>query len=276
MFLFTKHNTGMFALTLLAGWSPIHANDLPSRHARTAQMVLEDLSAWTIIDVRDSQASSHLPLPHAIHLPLFALKTKAHLKEKQLLLVGDINIECELPQLCESLFQAGFSRVAFLLGGVRAWHQSITPLLADANALHSLFLVSEPFPQELDCRHIQLLLLAEQAPGDFDKRFPQGSWTKSLSAYPFLPHGPSDSLDSGATPYLIMDLDGSRSEALLQWALAQSRLTIYVFRGGYRHYVALSQARMEGPQTLSLTGSGKTGTTGTSSSPAKTCSCGGN
>ncbi|WP_436021661.1 rhodanese-like domain-containing protein [Rhizobacter sp. LjRoot28] len=73
-----------------------------------------------LIDVRNSP----LPLPEGIAtmvMPLSAVRTKAFLRDKTVVLLGNGRMERELYEACGALLEQGFARVRVLQGGVPNW-----------------------------------------------------------------------------------------------------------------------------------------------------------
>jgi rhodanese-related sulfurtransferase len=82
---------------------------------------LQDKQDLVFVDVRESQAFEQVRIPGSLNIPLFAVKTKAFLKGKTLVLVDEGYRPRQLAEACEQLRQAGFD-ARFLFGGLNAWH----------------------------------------------------------------------------------------------------------------------------------------------------------
>ncbi|MEW5801614.1 MAG: rhodanese-like domain-containing protein [bacterium] len=82
---------------------------------------LEKKQEIILIDVRDSQEFEKLRIPGSLNIPLFALKTKAFLKSKPLVLVNEGYTYSQLEQECKKLKGSGSSAVSILKGGLQQW-----------------------------------------------------------------------------------------------------------------------------------------------------------
>ena len=81
--------------------------------AISAESVLQKLREnqdIILIDVRKRVEFEKFRIPGSINIPLFAIKTKAFLKSKSLVIVNEGYNYSELEQECEHLREAGFSR----------------------------------------------------------------------------------------------------------------------------------------------------------------------
>jgi rhodanese-related sulfurtransferase len=87
-----------------------------------------------LVDVRERQDFAKVHVPGSIHIPLYALKTKAFLKDKPLVLVSEGYPNFALEQTCKDLRVAGFTKTSILNGGLRSWIQKKGPIEGDAFA----------------------------------------------------------------------------------------------------------------------------------------------
>jgi rhodanese-related sulfurtransferase len=103
-----------------------------------------------LIDVRSRDAFEEFRLPGSIRIPLYALKTKAFLKDKPLVLVSEGYPNHELERTGRELRVAGFARLSILNGGLRYWMQKNGPIEGDAFASHEVSRISPIafFPQK--------------------------------------------------------------------------------------------------------------------------------
>lgn len=74
-----------------------------------------------LIDVRDAAAFEQFRIPGSLNLPLHAVKTKPFLKTNALVLVDEGQSPSELQAACLNLKKSGFTKVAVLKGGLKAW-----------------------------------------------------------------------------------------------------------------------------------------------------------
>ncbi|MFH0787575.1 MAG: rhodanese-like domain-containing protein [Pseudomonadota bacterium] len=98
-----------------------------------------------LVDVRNSQEFKKFHIPGSLNIPLFALKTKAPLKSKPLVLINEGRSYKDLIAEGATLSQAGFT-VSILDGGLRQWQQKKGPIEGDLLAARQIRLIS---PQEL-------------------------------------------------------------------------------------------------------------------------------
>jgi len=83
-----------------------------------------------LIDVRNRSEFGKFRIPGSMNIPLFAIKTKAFLKPKSLVLVNEGYSYSQLEKECEHLRRSGFK--AWLLnGGLNYWRQKGAPLKGD-------------------------------------------------------------------------------------------------------------------------------------------------
>ena len=114
--------------------------------AISAQSVLRRLREGhelVLIDVRRGKEFERFRIPGSINIPLFAVKTKAFLRPKQLVLVNEGYNNSQLEKECERLRSSGF-RVWLLDGGLSYWRQKGAPLRGDALAQRELNRVPPP------------------------------------------------------------------------------------------------------------------------------------
>jgi rhodanese-related sulfurtransferase len=90
-----------------------------------------------LIDVRKRVEFIKFRIPDSINIPLFAIKTKAFLKSKPLVIVNEGYNYDELEQECAHLREAGF-KVWILNGGLNYWRGKGAPLEGDAFAQKTL------------------------------------------------------------------------------------------------------------------------------------------
>ena len=90
-----------------------------------------------IVDVRDKKSFEKFNIPGSINIPLFAIRTKAFLKTKSLILINEGYNYSQLEQECERLRKSGF-KVWLLNGGLYFWIQKGAPVKGDAFAQKEL------------------------------------------------------------------------------------------------------------------------------------------
>jgi len=90
-----------------------------------------------LIDVRKRDEFEKFRIPGSINIPLFAIKTKAFLKSKSLVLVNEGYSYSQLERECEQLRKCGF-KVWLLNGGLHYWRRKRGPLRGDPFAQKAL------------------------------------------------------------------------------------------------------------------------------------------
>jgi rhodanese-related sulfurtransferase len=90
---------------------------------KTQEMVLADLRAPAEFDM--------FRIPGSIRIPLYAVKTKAFLKDKPLVLIAEGYPNSALERGCRNLRESGFKRVFLLSGGLSYWKEKNGPLEGD-------------------------------------------------------------------------------------------------------------------------------------------------
>jgi rhodanese-related sulfurtransferase len=137
-----------FVIGVLAGFSTSIgrvAAQQPPTSAISVDAVAQQLQEkqnLVLVDVRDSQAFEQVRIPGSLNIPLFAVKTKAFLKSKPLVLVDEGSHPRQLENACKQLQQAGFD-ARFLFGGLNAWQAwsanvHLLPLQGDVFAQKAL------------------------------------------------------------------------------------------------------------------------------------------
>ena len=94
-----------------------------------------------IIDVRRPDEFAKYSIPQSINLPLYAIKTKLFLRNKQVILINEGFDYMMLAEEAQRLKQSGYS-VSILYGGLNAWQKSGTDLSGDVFAQEEIAIVS--------------------------------------------------------------------------------------------------------------------------------------
>ncbi len=110
-----------------------NAGQAGSRRADCLVTVDAILGPWkadkiTLVDVRDPRAFDEFHIPRSINLPAYAIKAKAFLKAKPVVIVNEGRTHGELMQACDQLKRRGFRQVSVLQGGLNAWRDRMAPL----------------------------------------------------------------------------------------------------------------------------------------------------
>jgi rhodanese-related sulfurtransferase len=91
----------------------------------------------TLVDVRSSKEFERLHIPGSINIPLYAIKTKSHLKSARLVLINEGFRYAELASACRRLAGRGF-KASILDGGLAAWRRMGGQLTGDLLALDDM------------------------------------------------------------------------------------------------------------------------------------------
>ncbi len=118
-----------------------------SCHISVASMQKELLTGRAaIVDVRHPDAFNRYSIPASLNIPLYAIKTKAFLKDKHVILINEGASATSLEGACVDLHRAGFSKVSVLEGGLHAWAGQQGTVVGDVLAVDQLKWMS---PQDL-------------------------------------------------------------------------------------------------------------------------------
>jgi rhodanese-related sulfurtransferase len=98
---------------------------------------LQEDQNFVLVDVREQRQFNQFNIPGALSISLFALKTKAFLKNKSLILIDEGYRPHHLEETCEQLRKSGFE-VWFLHGGLNAWRAHGATLQGDVFAQKTL------------------------------------------------------------------------------------------------------------------------------------------
>lgn len=159
-----------------------------------------------LVDVRADESFSRVRIPRSVNIPLFAVKSKTFLRDKDVILVNEGFQASILEQECRALRAGGIKSVRVLEGGIISWAALGGLLEGDAVALQELRMVD---PVVFD---------AEKAPGTLFIDVTDGSMATTRALVPearHVPFGPGgeDFLKRlGAT---LRDAGVGRSSAVL-------------------------------------------------------------
>lgn len=94
------------------------------------------------IDIRPEKSFETIHIPGSLNIPLFAIKTKAFLKNKRIVIVNEGFGYSSLVDACLQLRQSGFESVTILKGGLNFWIQKGGELRGDIFARKSLRMIA--------------------------------------------------------------------------------------------------------------------------------------
>lgn len=151
---------------------PSGQNDLP--HAVSPGWVLAKLNQNpkpVIVDIRSPEDYEKLRIPQSINLPLYAVKTKAFLRDRLIVLVNEGYVYAEIAEEARKLKQQGFS-ASILYGGLMAWNKNKGELVGDAFEMSRMTVISpKMFHQEKESEHHWVVDLSKE----------DGTETKNIS-----------------------------------------------------------------------------------------------
>jgi rhodanese-related sulfurtransferase len=97
----------------------------------TAEALLSRKATPTFVDVRISQEFDKYRIPGALNMPLYAVRTKAFLRNANVVLVNEGRSTAELERECLALRHQGLERVWVLDGGLVGWRRSGGSVVGD-------------------------------------------------------------------------------------------------------------------------------------------------
>jgi rhodanese-related sulfurtransferase len=127
--LLTVQSASSLAITSSESDYFVSSKDLLIRMQKQTDIVL--------IDVRESSNFEKVSIPGSMNIPLFAVKTKSHLRSNEIVLIANGYDNESLKKECISLKSSGFnSRV--LYGGLNSWQEEGGALQGDSFVLKDL------------------------------------------------------------------------------------------------------------------------------------------
>jgi rhodanese-related sulfurtransferase len=207
------------------------------------------------IDVRGREAFEKFRLPESIRIPIYALKTKAFLKDKPLVLVSEGYPNHELERTCRELRAAGFARLSILNGGLRYWLQQNGPIEGDAFAAHEVSRVPAiDFFSQKDAPEWLVVTVSPSAAGSSQPLIPgamhlpwEGNPSKFASALKAIT---DNGVKSPRLSVLVCDESGDRYESI-ERAVQQAKIgKVFYLKGGMKSYQAFleQQALLRQPR----------------------------
>lgn len=117
-----------------------------------------------LIDVRSQSEYKKFSIPGSLNIPLYALKTKAFLKDKKLLLINDGSNSLGLNKICHELRDEGI-QTQIVTGGFNSWSKISNVFNQDKKFITTLDqMLPEAFFQELFQPDVLLISFAESLP----------------------------------------------------------------------------------------------------------------
>lgn len=129
------------AISLLLHSSAYPANRMQGASAADLLQNRPTLRDVFLVDVRPGASFSRVRIPRSVNIPLFAVKSKTFLRDKDVVIVNDGFQASILEQECQALLAGGMKSVRVLEGGIVSWAAAGGPLEGDAAALQELRMV---------------------------------------------------------------------------------------------------------------------------------------
>ncbi|MFV1951067.1 MAG: rhodanese-like domain-containing protein [Nitrospinota bacterium] len=127
-----------------------------------------------LIDIRNRKEFEKFRIPGSINISLFAIKTKAFLKAKPLVLINEGYSYSQLEQECKRLRDSGFTSVLILNGGLNYWGQKGAPLEGDLFAQKKINKISPRiFFAERNYENWIVIDISESKQSEADNLMPQ-------------------------------------------------------------------------------------------------------
>ena len=212
-----------------------------------------------LIDVRSRDAFEKSRLPGSIRIPLYALKTKAFLKDKPLVLVSDGYPNRQLERTCRELRVAGFARLSILNGGLRYWLQKNGLIEGDVFASHEAIRLSAmEFFSQKDAPEWLVITVSPSATGPSQPLIPGAlhlPWEGNPSKFATALKAIFDNrVKSPLTALLVCDESGEKYESI-ERAVQQVKIgKVFYLDGGVKAYQAFleQQALLRQPRKEKL------------------------
>jgi rhodanese-related sulfurtransferase len=229
-----------FGSTASSGAKP-HANtDASISKTVTAAMFEHKEKKIFLIDVRRATEFQRYHIPGALNIALHAVKAKAFLKSKPVVLLNNGYEVGVLADTCRALRQNGYK--AFVLaGGLYAWKAAGGSLTGESFARREMNLISaSQFQRERAVEHQKIVHLtgstttkgAAMVPGaevmllsDREKAIARvRSWIKAKNANPF-------------TRIVLMTATGKENHRIQRWLVdAGLHRQVFILKGGLKAY----------------------------------------
>lgn len=199
-----------------------------------------------LVDVRESQDFEKVHVSGSIHIPLYALKTKAFLKDKPLVLVSEGYPNFALEQTCKGLRVAGFTKTSILNGGLRCWLQKKGPIEGDAFARNELSRVPpKHFFAHKDSPEWLVITVSRSAAGSSQPLIPgalhlpwEGNPSKFASALKAIINSKAR---SPLLSVLVCDERGEKYESIDRAVHQEEIRKVFYLKGGMEAYQAFLQ-----------------------------------
>jgi len=199
----------------------------------------------TVVDLRSDDQHAEWHVPGSLNIPEYAVKTKAYLKSKPLVLIDDGLSNAALVSACKTLLATGFKNVSIVEGGARRWKQIVGP--KEAKKIVDPMRLITPKQYLTVINEYQWLVVAL----DVDLTEVKGSFGQSnYAAYSDDGRGLSHQIDqlkrkrgnSNNYRLLVVSQDGENYSKLDGKILESQLGSIYFMNGGleeYRNYLSM-------------------------------------
>ena len=196
-----------------------------------------------LVDVRGKDAFEKYRIPGSIRVPLHALKTKAFLKDRWVVLVNEGYPNPVLERICWDMRSAGFAHVSILNGGLRGWQQQNGPIEGEAFAAIDASRMSpiDFFPHHDSTEWLVVRAVASASgPGRFRTLVPsaidlpwEGNPSKFATALKALVARESR---SPLACILVCDAGGTQYERIERAVRQEGISTVFYLKGGMEAY----------------------------------------
>lgn len=187
-----------------------------------------------LIDVRPRSEFERYRIAGSLNIALHAIKTKAYLKAKPIVLVNEGFVVRPLAETCQALNKSGF-KAAILAGGLAAWKQKGGKLVGDPFAPNSMNRITPRlFNQERAYAHLVIIDASEPSGPSMP-----GARHLSLSVAPKGPQALKKIIqaeDSDPFARLVIFTATGKENDLIQRRLADSGIRAFFLEGGLQAY----------------------------------------
>jgi len=200
-----------------------------------------------LIDIRLPAEFEQYRIPGSLNIAPHAVKAKAFLKSKPIVLVNEGFALSQLAAACDALNQAGF-KPTILAGGLLAWKEKGGPLIGDPFAIQRLSVATpQLFAQEAGCVH-HLIINASDPKGPAGSAHLPSAKTMRLMDNPKGAAQLRALLKSKSSdPFLtlLISAGNGRENDRIQRQLAKAGIRqVYFLQGGWEAYTQFNNDRL--------------------------------
>jgi rhodanese-related sulfurtransferase len=199
--------------------------------------------AFIMIDTRNRQAFEKYRLPGSINIPSHAIKTKAFLKRKALVLLNEGYRYARLEKTCKELRSSGFENVRILEGGLYALRQAGVKLSGDFFSQREMNrMPPAAFFEEKNYEHYTIIDVSATRSDDSNTFIPFSTHAP-FSPYPArmldkMTELSSQNTSDGFRCFLLFNSNGQGHDAIEKIIAEAEIKNVYFLKGGLRGYSA--------------------------------------